>query len=138
MLDLSLAPPPIHRLVAWLHSEGCSIVSEQAAGRNDQFAEFRCASRIIGPTADRGEWSITVATAAMTDRFHPDEWEAFLDGFELAGELSDLDHQVDFIVGRWQTAIRKANQEPSAESDLRLIGQGYVHRRLGLKPPGDT
>lgn len=136
MLDLSLAPPSIVRLVAWLHSEGYSIVSEQRAERNNQFAEYRCGSRVIGLTADRGEWSITGGTSSMTDCFHPDEWEAFLDGFELAGDLSDLDHQVDFVTGRWRDAIRIANQQPGAESELRLIGRDYVRRRFGFVPPG--
>jgi hypothetical protein len=67
--------------------------------------------------------------------FHPEQWEAWLDGYPLAGELCGIGHQVEFITQRWDTAIERARAHPEAEGEVAAIGDDWVQRRFGFRPP---
>jgi hypothetical protein len=135
VLDLAKAPVSIHRLVNWLDAQGFTVVSEQSADVFNQFAEFRSGDRRVIVRADRGEWDVPIGLVTMKEDHHPDGWEAYLDGVALGNDVSDLDHQVDFIVTRWQNAIEKASTSPDAEARVRRIEDDDVRRRFGFSPP---
>jgi hypothetical protein len=131
MLDLSIAPDPVCRLVGWLGENGLKVRSEQADGSLNQHAVWENDSLRVEVTADRGDWSVAIGTPNMSETFHPDEFEAWIDGFPLAGDLSDLDHQVEFITSRWSQVRAAVVGAPRAEDEVRAIGQDYVRRRFG-------
>lgn len=131
MLDLALAPPAVRRLVEWLLAEGFLLKHEQRAGVSNQFVKFGRRALVVDVTADRGDWSVGIGLDTMSDTYHPDEWEAWLDRFELAGELSDLEHQVEFVTTRWVDAAMSAQRLSDAEQQIRAIGIDYVRRRFG-------
>jgi hypothetical protein len=133
VLDLAAAPPSVQRLGEWLNAEGFVVSREQHSGVNNRYAELRDESRRVELTTDRGDWSLAIGIVGMSDTYHPDEWEAWLDGFELAGDLSSLDHQVEFIIERWGEAIAAARMLDDAEAQIRAIGVDYVRRRFGAR-----
>lgn len=132
-INLSTAPPAVVQLVNWLIEDGFVLVHRQSSGVANQFAQYRGGGRSVSVTADRGDWSLTAGLSEMGTEFHPDEWEAWLDRFDLAGELSPLDHQVSFLTGRWASAIALAQANPMAESEIRKIGSDYMFRRFGFR-----
>ena len=127
------APPPIRRLCDWLEGCGFAVVAEQSAGPSNQFTQFNRDGDMITVVCDRGAWSLSARAAGMSAEFHPDEWEAWRDGFDLAGELSSLDHQVDFLIDRWSAVVESASRVPGAEDAIREIGRDYVNRRFGFR-----
>lgn len=135
MLDLASAPAPVRRLVIWLDENGFETTQEQADGPFNQHSVWVGDSLRVEVTQDRGVWSMAVGSPTMSDTYHPDEFEAWIDGFPLAGDLSDLDHQVEFITARWAEVDTSVRASSDAESELRTIGQDYVRRRFG--EPGD-
>ena len=135
MLELAEAPDSILRLVRWLGEHGLATAHEQANGRFNQHAVWVGDSLRVELTQDRGVWSVSIGSPTMSETFHPDEFEAWIDGFPLAGDLSGLDHQVEFITERWAEVETALQSSADAESELRAIGQDYVRRRFG--EPGD-
>lgn len=135
MLDLASAPDSIGRLVRWLDANGLATTREQTEGRFNQYVVWVGDSLRVEVTRDRGVWSIAVGLPSMSETFHSDEFEAWLDGFPLAGELSDIDHQVEFITTRWNEVEIAVLANPDAENEIKAIGQAYVRRRFG--EPGD-
>lgn len=133
-IDREAAPEVIGKLLDWLSDEGFAVVAQQASGRANQFARFTGADRVVTITADRGAWSLSAGLEGMDSEFHPDEWEAWLDGFDLAGELSTLEHQVDFLTSRWSCALAAARTIAHAEDEIRAIGRDYMYRRFGFRP----
>lgn len=131
MLDLTSAPPAVGRLVEWLTAQRFDLDREQLGGINNQFARFRRTPLVVEVTADRGDWSVGIGLDTMNATFHPDEWEAWHDHFELAGDLSDLDHQVEFITRRWAGVAGSATRRSGAEAQIRAIGVDFVRRRFG-------
>lgn len=134
-LDLTAAPDSVRRLVMWLDANGLETAHEEMGGPFNQYAVWVGDSLRVEVTQDRGVWSVAVGTPTMSETFHPDEFEAWIDGFLLAGDLSDLDHQVKFITMRWAEVEAALRASPDAESELRAIGQDFVRRRFG--EPGD-
>ena len=131
MLDLISAPTSVHRLVEWLLNEGFHLEREQLGGTNSQFARFSRRPLVVEVTADRGDWSIGIGLEFMSALYHADEWEAWHGHFELAGDLSDLDHQVDFVTTRWPEVAASAGRSADAEAQIRAIGVDFVRRRFG-------
>jgi hypothetical protein len=84
-----------------------------------------CRVRLV---AHRGEWSIAVSLSGR-EWIHPDVWESYLDDFPLAGDLSDLDHQVQFLKRRLDELRRHGSAE--VEAELLRTGEEYMRRRLG-------
>jgi hypothetical protein len=101
MLDLAVAPDSIHRLVRWLDSNQFQIDAERTEGLNHQFGMFRSAGLVVRITADRGDWSVGLATQEMYETHTVDGWRAWSYRQPLAGEPSPLDEQVRFIVTEW-------------------------------------
>lgn len=135
MLDLISAPPSVHRLVEWLRNERFRLEHEQLGGTNNQFARFCRSPLVVEITADRGDWSIGIGLESMSATYHPDEWEAWHGHFDLAGDLSDLDHQIDFVTARWPAVAANARHSSDAEAQIRAIGVDFVRRRLGEWSP---
>ena len=131
MIELADAPDPVRRLVRWLNERGLEIATEQTGGRFNQHAVWVGGSIRVELTQDRGVWSVAVGSPTMSATYHPDEFEAWIDGFPLAGDLSDLDHQVEFITERWAEVEAALQLSGDAEGALRAIGQDYVRRRFG-------
>jgi hypothetical protein len=131
MLDLTSASPSVHRLVEWLLNEVFRLEREQIGGTNNQFARFRRSPLVVDVTADRGDWSIGIGLESMSATYHPDEWEAWQDNFDLADDLSDLDHQIDFVTTRWPDIAANAGHSADAEAQIRAIGVDFVRRRFG-------
>jgi hypothetical protein len=131
MLDLISAPSSVHRLVKWLLNEGFRLEREQLGGTNNQFARFCRSPHVVEVTADRGDWSISIGLESMSATYHPDEWEAWHGHFDLAGDLSDLDHQIDFVTKRWFEVAANAGHGSDAEAQIRAIGVDFVRRRFG-------
>jgi hypothetical protein len=126
-------PEPILCLLEWLDHGDFEIVEQQSSGSANQYARFKHGGCTVSVSRDRGEWSLSAGMDRMEEEFHPDEWEAWLDGFDLAGELSTLDHQVTFLIERWPEALEKAEADPGAEAEIRDIGRDYVSRRFGFQ-----
>jgi hypothetical protein len=135
VLDLAKAPGPIRLLVDWLNAQGFLVVGEQSADVFNQFAEFSSGERHVIVRADRGEWDVPIGLVTMKGDHLPDAWEAYLDGVALGEALSDLAHQVDFIMNGWPDAVEKASASPDAEAQLRRIEDDFVRRRFGFSPP---
>lgn len=131
MLDLISAPTSVHRLVEWLLNEGFRLEREQLGGTNNQFARFCRSPLVVEVTADRGDWSIGIGLGSMSATYHPDEWEAWHGRFDLAGDLSDLDHQIDFVTTRWLEVAADAGHSSDTEAQIRAIGVDFVRRRFG-------
>jgi hypothetical protein len=131
VLDTSKAPYAVQDLWAWLCSQDFEQVSGQTTGQNNQFVELVSGQRLITISVDRGDWSIAIGASWMNDTYHPDEWAAWIGGFDLAGELSDLENQAAFVKDRWAAAIEAAARKRSAEDEIRRIGLDYVRRRFG-------
>lgn len=136
MLDLSLAPNAIADLVNWLSDRDFRVTDEQESGRNNQYAIFVAGDRTVKVTASRGEWSLGIGLSGRT--FHPEQWEAWLDGYPLAGDLASIEHQVEFITGRWDIAVERVREHPGAEEEVAAIGDDWVERRFGFRPPKST
>ena len=135
-MDLTHAPTAIHKLVEWLETNGFSIVRSQQDGPYHQYALFSSGDMRVEVRATRGDWDIGIGLASMSRIYHPDEWEAWFGRFALAGDGSDLDHQVDYIENQWLGAVSRARIDESAEDEIRAIDQDYVWRRFGIRPPG--
>lgn len=131
MLDLISAPTSVHRLVEWLLRERFRLEREQLGGVNNQFARFRRSPHVVEITADRGDWSIGIGLESMSATYHSDEWEAWHGHFDLAGDLSDLDHQIDFVTTLWPEVAANAQHSSDAEAQIRAIGVDFVRRRFG-------
>lgn len=131
MLDLISAPTSVHRLVEWLLNEDFRLEREQLGGTNNQFVRFCRSPLVVEITVDRGDWSIGIGLESMSATYHPDEWEAWDGLFDLTGDLSDLDHQTDFVTTRWSEVASNARHTPDAEAHIRAIGVDYVRRRFG-------
>jgi hypothetical protein len=131
MLDLSVAPQAVQRLVAWLQTERFVVMAERRDGRNNQYAEFSRGDLAVRISADRGDWTFGLRTANMTDWFHPCEWESWLDGTEMPVDLCGLDDQVNVITERWIDGLATAEIH-SLENNLREIGDSYLKRRFGI------
>jgi hypothetical protein len=133
MIDLSLAPDPISHLVKWLGDRGFVIVEERSSGQNNQYAIFSADDLTVKVTVSQGDWSLGIGLQGRT--FHPDQWEAWFDGYPLAGDLADLEPQVDFIVHRWEKAVERARASAGSEAEIAAIGDDWVERRFGFTPP---
>ena len=131
MLELTSAPPTVGRLVEWLTAQRFDLEREQLSGINNQFARFRRTPLVVEITADRGDWSVGLGLDTMDATYHPDEWEAWHNHVELAGDLSDIDHQVEFITTQWAGVAGRAMRRSDAEPQIRAIGVDFVRRRFG-------
>ncbi len=133
MLDLSSAPPAIPKLISWLLTKGFVLSEERSSDRSNQYALYLKRDQLVKITASRGEWSLGIGMWGQT--VHPEQWEAWLEGYPLAGELAGLDQQVDFITRRWEAAIEQAQERDGAQSEIAEIGDDWVQRRFGFRPP---
>ena len=136
VLDLRSAPSAIDRLVKWLTDSGFTVTEERASDRNNQFAVFTGGDRTVKVTASRGEWSLGIGISGIT--FHPEQWEAWLEGYPLAGDLATIEQQVEFITQRWDTAVQQLRENHGAEEEIAAIGDDWVERRFGFRPPKPT
>lgn len=132
VLDLSLAPGAIERLVKWLLENGYSVTDERASGRNNQYALFTAGDRTVKVTVTRGDWDLEIGVLSRTS--HPQAWEAWLDGHPLPRDLATVDQQVDFIIKRWDGAIERFRKHPGAEEQMEVIGDDWVGLRFGFRP----
>lgn len=133
MLDLSHAPAPILRLVVWLQGRGFQQIDERQSDPANLYVLFANDSRQVKITASRGDWSLGIGIAGRT--FHPEQWEAWLKGQRLPEVLGNLDQQVDFITTSWDFALEVARLRPQTEDEIERIGDDWVERRLGFRPP---
>lgn len=132
MLDLSRAPARVRQLLAWLVDQDFQVTGEEIGDSFNQNVIFTADDRTVRVNATRGDWALGIGLGGET--FHPEQWEAWLDDYPLAGDLADLDHQVGFIVHRWQTAIEQACERPGAIDEIRAIGDDWVFRKFGFSP----
>lgn len=127
-------PPTVSSVLDILNDLGFRVVEQREDGTHNRLfilARDECRVRLL---SDRGEWSLAVAFGAG-EWIHPDVWEAYLDKFPLAGDLSDLAHQIRFLRQRFDEI--SAASSPDVEDELAAIGEEYMRRRLGLGPgPG--
>ncbi len=133
MLDTTSAPTAIPKLVAWLHEKGFELGAERSSDRGNQYAVYFKQDQLVKITASRGEWSLGIGMRGQT--FHPEQWEAWLDGYPLNDELAGLDRQVDFITQRWDVAAGQARERAGADAEIAKIGDDWVQRRFGFRPP---
>lgn len=136
MVDHRDAPPAMLKLLGWLEATGLQQSEEQVRDRFNQMAIFDDEHTRVRVVVDRGDWSVGVGITAFDSTFHPDVWEAYLNGLDRAND-SSLEHQVDFLVTRWADARRAAMADADAEGTLRAIDREFVRRLLGWDPgPG--
>jgi hypothetical protein len=133
VLDLSLAPGAIARLVEWLLGNGYEVTEQRSSDPNNQYTIFAAGDLLVKVSATRGEWSLGIGMWGQT--FHPQQWEAWPDGYPLAGDLNSIDRQVEFISQRWGTAVDQARDLPEAKTEVTAIGDDWVKRRFGFRPP---
>lgn len=70
---------------------------------------------------------------STNDWFSPGLLRGMLTGERATGELSALDHQVEFLTDRWAMALQKARTDPGAGAAMREIRRDYVNHRFGLQ-----
>lgn len=129
MVHLSNAPDTIKILSDWLYRRGFAVLEQRADGVHHQLLVLARDQWKVRLLNDRGDWSIAVAFGDG-EWIHPDVWEACLENFPLAGELSGLDHQVEFLQQRLPDM--KSVAGPEVERELRHIGEEYMRRSLGI------
>jgi hypothetical protein len=132
-MNVTGMPKPIRELVGWLERDGFHMVEERSDDSYNQLrvlARGPCRIRIL---VDRGDWSIEIAPSSG-EWMHPDVWEAYLDEFPLAGDLSNLEHQARFLEQRLPEIIQVAEQNPDAEAELLAMDEEYMRRWLGVGP----
>jgi hypothetical protein len=132
-LDVTAAPAAITKLLSWLVGQGFTLAEERFSDRGNQYGTYMKQDRVVTITATRGEWSLGLGMWGQI--FHPEQWEAWLDGYPLAGELSGLDQQVAFITHRWEVAIERDQERPEAQAEVAEIGDDWVQRQFGFRPP---
>lgn len=130
-MDLSELPSTIKTLFNWLEKTGFTILEERREDSHNQLVVLDREGARVRLLADRSEWSIALSFS-LGEWTHPDVWEAYLDQFPLAGDLSNLDHQVQFLQERMHEMIAAANT--TVEKELRRIDEEYMRRRLGIGP----
>lgn len=85
-------------------------------------------------TRDRGQILMSFQPLSSTnDWFSPGLLRGMLTGERATGELSALDHQVEFLTDRWAMALQKARTDPGAGAAMREIRRDYVNHRFGLQ-----
>jgi len=132
MMELDEMPNSVRELVTWLQEQGFALSEEQRKDGNNQRLVFERDGWRIEVVADRADWSVAVASPG--GRFvHPDIWEAYLDGFPLAGDLSPLQHQIEFV--RQDLERIRAAAGPDVDRELKRMDEEYSRRLLGIGPP---
>lgn len=129
MMDVSEAPSAIRDLLTWLLGRGFQVSEARVCDPVNQDVVFVSGDRTVRIHATSGDWVLGIGLYGET--FHPEQWEAWLDGAPLAGDLDDLYHQVAFIAYRWQAAIERFREHPDAGREIRAIGDEWAWRRFG-------
>lgn len=132
MLDLEDAPAPIGPFLEWMDRAGFRLTKETSRDCYNQYAVYeRDGIRFIFQV-DRGDWTFAMAAPGFSEPRGADVWEAYLDNYEPAGELSSLEYQIDFITRRMDEALRAAAKDPTCEAKLKAISTDWGRRYLGL------
>ena len=132
-LELNDAPPAVFDLLAWLDSFGLRQTEEHVLDRFNQSALFEDERTRVRIVVDRGDWAMGMGVTAHSSTFHPDVWEAYLDGSEEADD-TPLEHQVEFVVTRWGDAVEATAADDDAETKLQAIDRDSIRRLLGRDP----
>lgn len=136
--ELGDPPSPISEIMAWLRGEGFESSEQLSSGPANHLVVLEHDGARVRVLSDRGEWSLGLSFVGFDDWYHSDVLEAYLDDFPLAGDLSDLAHQVEFIQQRLSEASERLAADPGAEKTLQVVGEEYMRRRLGIPPPAQS
>ena len=135
MLDLQRAPESIAPFLDWLERSGFRLVEYTQKEPGDFYNQYavydRDGVRVVFQV-DRGDWGVVVAAPGFDEPRGADVWEAYLDDFEPAGDLSSLEQQIDFLTRRMNEAVRAATDDPTCEAKLKAISLDWGRRRLGI------
>lgn len=134
MLDHTHAPAVVVPFVEWLERAGFELTKYM---RHDwlfgnQFAVFERDGIRFEFVVDRGDWTVSMAAPGFSDTYLADSWEAYLDDYPLAGDLSAIDRDIDFFTRRLDEALRAAADDPTCETKMKADGTDWVRRRLGI------
>ncbi|MEO5837420.1 MAG: hypothetical protein ABIQ73_05775 [Acidimicrobiales bacterium] len=109
--------------------------SQQRQVTSDDYAEWISPTLRVEIKVDRRQMFLGIGLRTMATTYHPDEWEAWLDGGALRRHLSGLDHQIAFVTQRWLRAAALAAADISAtENAIEAIGLDWIERRFGWRP----
>jgi len=112
--------------------------SQQEPVTSDDYTEWVSTHLRVEIKVENGQMFLGIGLRAMAHTFHPDEWEAWLEGTRLRRHLSDVGHQVDFITRRSQRAAACATADVAAvERALEAIGLDWLEQRFGWRPGDD-
>jgi hypothetical protein len=127
--------PSWQALRRWLSANAFREVDDAAATARYEATRTLSDTRRVDISFDGGAWSLSLGVSGMANTYHPDEWEAWLDRQPLKWRLSEVEHQVDFIVHRWMHAVELALADVAvAEAEMKAIGLEWVERRFGWRP----
>jgi hypothetical protein len=139
LIDLSNARLARRVLEEWLTANDFrQNRSQQKSVTSDDYTEWLSTDLRVEIKVDGTQIFLGVGLRAMANTFHPDEWEAWLEGTPLRRHLSDVGHQVDFITRQWLGAAARASADvATAERALEAIGLDWLERRFGWRPDDD-
>ena len=129
------APAEISLFLDQLEKRGFRWTANERIDEFNQMVVLTNGVWEIDVIADRGEWSLGVRPRGYSLWLHPDVLEAYLEGFDLAGDFSPISHQTKFLLDVLTSEVAGQLRVAGVQGALRSLGEDYMRRGLGLGPP---